>query len=63
MNYTQKEIETMRLFIAESLLMLSSVQSRSNPVLLDDMEAKARCFMTGREACEIIQSHDRSEVR
>ncbi len=57
------EIETMRLFIAEALLMLSSVQARSNPVLLDDMEAKARCFMTGREAAEIIQAHDRHGVR
>lgn len=53
------EVEIMRLFIAEALLCLSSVKSRSNPAHLDDLAAKANCFMTGREACEIIQVHDR----
>lgn len=56
-----EEIETMRLFIAEALMMLSSVQSRSNPAMLDEMETKANCFMSSREAAEIILRHDWKE--
>ncbi len=55
------EVEKMRLFVADSLLMLGSVQSRSNEGNLDAMEARARSFMSSTEAAEISQANDRAE--
>lgn len=58
----QMEQKKMEVFVAEVLLMLMSAQSRSNPAVLDAMEAKARSLMTPSEASSIIHAADYEAV-
>ena len=57
------EARAMRLFVAEALLALSSEQARANPAVLNDLENKAKCILSGREACEIVADAGRQEVK